>query len=330
MGVRFHSVGSAENLPGTSLAFCNGIENPEDEAIASGERISQIFADREVKVFHNPTTLRDYVDRSVDQIELQLEICHQFSEFIRGEIERHQSQGVGDRDIRIILFVYSHGAVVTKSALRALTPAQRNMVEVYAFGGAVMLPKSLARKVHNYVFDADLISSLGNIRGDRDVLYNVQRINKMMKEGKNLNRAILELACENLHNHLNPRLRSSEESLPVYLEKNRRYQQIFIEKNREALRDDPYFNEQRENYSKLFEDYHITILEGTPFQAPDYAPIKRHASFKEFLFNIPENLLIAAGNLVDGAVSAGSHVYNHHVFENYVPCLERIAEEEIS
>ena len=268
-----------------------------------------------------------YFDYSFKQQVFQNKLAQCFATAIRNTIQSFRASGLEDRSIRVILFVHSHGAVLTQKALRYLTEQDRSVVEIFAFVGATMLPRSLARRVHNYVYDEDLISDLVNVRGSSSeemVLYDVKRIRKEQREGKSEDEAIREIAYSNLYHHLSPLRSSSHESREVFEDKNRRYRRIFEEENIEALIADPYFQEKVNRYQALLRKYSIQILEGTSFQKPEFASLDRHANFQEYLGNLPGNLGKIVSNVATALFALGKHGNENHRFISYRPALESL------
>ena len=45
-----------QSLPGETLIVCNGIETSSETARSNGRIISELYGNREVVVFHNPTS----------------------------------------------------------------------------------------------------------------------------------------------------------------------------------------------------------------------------------------------------------------------------------
>lgn len=319
-----YPVGFVEPNPGVSFIFCNGIENGAEDAQESGQAISEALTSQRVTVFHNPTTFGNYKDRSDEQLRMQSAISKQFAELIRQEIHRHRHADIADREIRIILFVHSHGAVVARRALDRLTVPERNRVEVFAFGGATMIPNNRARVARNYIRESDLIARAGNVRDHRNVFYDISRVHKIQKTGKNLEQSILETAGSDLQMHLNPVFNTYRDN---FQEICQRYERIFERGDHDALLADPYFVQQRNRYQQLFRDYNVYVLDEIPFPEPNYTPIRRHANFSEFIGNLGWNMLAVAANTVEAAVCASVHVKKNHTFEEYLPQVRAVAEE---
>lgn len=329
----FPCVGTLDHMPGKTVVFCNGIMNDFEKARSSATAISQAFGGRKVFIYHNPTTLIGYFDSSLIQSRSQTNLTETFARKIHELIAYHEAQGINNDQIRITLFVHSHGAIITKKALESLAilhPTDKDKIDVYSFGGATMIPNHLASKVHNYVFDADLIAGLGNLRNRQDmVLYQAKQIHQLMTE-KRISResAIIQQSYIDLHMELTPFSRAGRlESRQVCLDKNHRYTQIFEKKNKEALAADPYFRQRIEEYQTLFRSYHINILNGTPFQHPGYNEIKQHSNLSEFVSNTPGNLASGFQNFCKFLSAAGSHALINHNLSSYQTTVRRIAQE---
>lgn len=323
------SVGQ-QQIPGKTLMFCNGIMNNPDSALESARIISNAFSNRQVFVYHNPTTLEDYFESKPEHIERQIDLAVYLSQEIKGFILSDRQRGIDNREICVILFVHSHGAVVAERALSVLEAEKQN-IKIYSFGGATIIPNRLASRVQNFVFDEDLISDLGNVKAtDKMVLYKAKQITKTMKEeGKALQIAIVEQAYKDLHMELHPISRAGrQESYETRLSKNQRYRQIFEQHDQQALISDPYFTERIRDYVACFTDYNIIILEGAPFQHPEYNQIKRHSNVNEFLENLPGNLASMIENAFKGLGAFGAHALTNHQFTAYSGVIQNIDLQE--
>jgi hypothetical protein len=324
-------VGTTENAAGKTLVFCNGIMNDFENAKNGALQISRAFGDKKVFVFHNPTTLGDYFDPSLEQTADQINLGACLARKINEFIVQHREKNIPDEQICITLFVHSHGAVVTEKALAgviAFEQKHKDKISVYSFGGATVIPKQLASNVHNYFIHEDLVADFGNLRGRKEmILYQVKQIDKLMQE-KNMTceRAILEQSYKDLFMELHPLNRIG--SRRIEADKAQRYQAIFINKSVEALIADPYFLERIEEYQACFQNYNITLLEGVPFQDSEYKEIKTHSNVPEFLGNLPGNLLTGVRNASVALFALGSHAAANHQLLAYQSTIEKIAEEE--
>lgn len=169
MKVNTFNYGSDNTLP--TIIYCNGICNNvaiEDQKIkfdAALGVIQKAFGESKVYAFNNPTDLNEYFSRGPEQRNREEDIANQFVELIRQKL--HDSNESPDKPV--IILAHSHGAWITKLALEKLSPQQRDKLEVHGFGGVVMLPKALARKVNNYVYKQDYICRGGNKRYDAEL-----------------------------------------------------------------------------------------------------------------------------------------------------------------
>lgn len=157
MKVSSFQYGSDNRLP--AIVYCNGICNNvtvEDQKIKFDAAIGVIqtaFGESKIYAFNNPTDLNEYFSRGPEQRNREEDIANQFAELIRQKLEDSNAS----LDQPLIILAHSHGAWISKLALEKLSQQQRDKLEVHAFGGVVMLPKALARKVYNYVYKQDYI-----------------------------------------------------------------------------------------------------------------------------------------------------------------------------
>jgi len=319
-------VGKTEDIGGRTLLFCNGIMNDFDSARNGALLISNAFGGRKVFIFHNPTMLNNYFDRSFEEIVDQVDLGTELSKKIHTFITNHREEGIAESQICITLFAHSHGAFVTHMALIALNQANKDKLKVYTFGGAIVIPNRLAGIVHNYIFDEDLISDFGNLRAG-EILYQVKQITKFMREkGITLEIAIVKQAYQDLFMELNPLSRVGRSENDKI--KDERYSQIFEQRNQQALIDDTYFRDKISEYVKCFTDYSITILEGAPFRHPEYNQILKHSNLGEFVGNLTKNLSSMFENTYKGLAAFSSHVLNNHKLQAYQNTIQRIAQGE--
>ncbi len=155
-------------IPGTTqqtpLVYCNGICSNHDDEGQRGNLndqtslLSSIFS-RKLVVFNNPTGLGEFFTNSEEQRQKIDEIATQFARCMREQVEKSGNQ-------RVPVFAHSHGALITKLALEKLQPEIADLVDVYSFGGVVMIPKMLAGNVKNYVAKGDMICRAGNDKFD--------------------------------------------------------------------------------------------------------------------------------------------------------------------
>ncbi len=161
MSVKIFEIGQQDK----SLLYCNGIcSNHADESQRANfdqqtELLTSVFPNRKVVVYNNPTGLGEFFTNDAAQNEQIEAIATQFSKLIREKIKDAKQE-------RVPIVAHSHGALITKLALERLQAEERAMVDVYAFGGVVMLPKALACSVKNYVFKGDMIAQSANDKFD--------------------------------------------------------------------------------------------------------------------------------------------------------------------
>lgn len=153
-------------LAGETLIFCNGIENSSDEAFVGGQTISKIYGNREVFVFHNPTSLRGYMQSyytgNLLDLREQYALAKKLRELVLSKIQEHENdEEVLDKTaIRIIIFVHSHGARLALSALSSssIKPQDRERIHIYALGGARLIPKNVAKVARNFFLKGDSVA----------------------------------------------------------------------------------------------------------------------------------------------------------------------------
>lgn len=321
------SVGSLK-IPGKTILFCNGIMNDEKAAEESAGLISEVFGGRQVFYYHNPTGLKDYFsfgpENIHEQVSLAAGLAREINSFINTDLEKGKLE---PQRVCVALFVHSHGAVIAKSALEVLSKF-KSYIRVYAFGGAALIPNSLAQKVQNYMFDEDIIAEMGNIKSeDEKILRSVKEIKEIAaREKQEEVHAIYFKAYKDLYLYLCPFLSlriNATEDWETKKDKDERYQKVFEQRDEEALFSDPYLIKRVKKYSCYFEDYNIVFIKGTVFQHPEYDELKKHSSVKEFFFNIPENVCKGWENIGKGLLAVGCYALENHLFSAY---RERIHE----
>ncbi len=226
-------VGDGVIAPGTTIMFCNGINNPDIEnAKDSATIISNAFGGRRVEIFHNPTSFGNIFDHSSEEMAKQTELSALFVKAIQQQVETHRKdRTIANKDIRILLFAHSHGVKVLNGTLGAVPDEYHQYLHIFSFGGAQLIQRIDGKVVENYVHENDRISDFGNIltsSGDEDsqmALYNIRRINEIMSQGKTFEEAIYVNALEELKMHLSP-CNSTD--------KYDRFHQIFLQRNAKA------------------------------------------------------------------------------------------------
>ena len=134
-------------------------------------------------------------------------------------------------------------------------------LHVYTFGGVVMIPKSLASVVQNYVFKGDLICRDGNKKNDPNgTLKKVIRITeRSIVDGVSLKTALCEKFIEDWYKDLDP---SSDRSAPDGLDNRQQkittYLNTFWGGDPEKVQG--IIDERYRAYASCMEDYNITLL----------------------------------------------------------------------
>lgn len=195
---------------GETIILCNGIETTLEEALAKGRSISQMYGGREVVVFHNPTSLVGYTAAyytpSMEALREQGVLSRTLRELILSHIQQHQDNLAVDRTaIRIILFVHSHGARIAFRALSELQDEEKQKIHVYAFGGAILIPKNFARVAQNYFLDGDYIAGRANgkdlnqdLERHLEIHGRMKRLPERMTAAEKLEQAIFDRTCVEL------------------------------------------------------------------------------------------------------------------------------------
>lgn len=146
--------------PRRSYIFVNGINNDlEKDAESAASQIASRLGNKRVVLFYNPTSLKDYsAERTRFLIQRLFELIHT-------EFRRCQDGPDQENLIKIQIFAHSHGSVLTKHAMLLVREQLlKDSVEIVSLGGGVLVPKSLASKVSNFVNEFDLVPLLANTR----------------------------------------------------------------------------------------------------------------------------------------------------------------------
>ena len=169
-----HQMGRG-TTPGMSIFFCNGINNGNEDACATATAISRKFNNKEVFAFFTKT---NFFDNVLFRSEKFKERSHIFAAFLA----IHMTKCTEEHDVnhRIILIAHSYGAVIANIALEQLKGSNVNrQIHVYTFGGAKMIPNSLAERVHNFMFDQDIIARWGNKIHEHTTYEHYQHLRKI-------------------------------------------------------------------------------------------------------------------------------------------------------
>lgn len=149
------------------LLYCNGIcANSEGEEWEKSNLEQQkdllisIFPNRKIVIYNNPTGLGEYYTNNEIQAQKIDDIAGQYCQKIR-----HYLKSSGNQE-HIPILAHSHGALITKLALQKLSFEERDKLDVYSFGGVVMIPKSLGHRVQNFVYKGDVVCRSGNDKFD--------------------------------------------------------------------------------------------------------------------------------------------------------------------
>jgi hypothetical protein len=145
------------NLPGESFIYINGLGVLQDEKVLlasakkNAEDISKIIGNRQVVLFFNPTAFTNKPQLEKLSTALAQLICQ--------EVTRCLSESPKTPRIRIV--AHSHGTVLLRQAMSdPAVKTHSQHLTIAGFGGARLLPKSVARKVKNYINEKDPIPKI--------------------------------------------------------------------------------------------------------------------------------------------------------------------------
>ncbi len=139
--------------PKANLVYVNGILNDTQEAQHSQRLISDLVEDRgQTTLFHNPTKgfLGDLFECARLLCGFQTTASKSLSSFLKEYLDDMDSDG------RLMLMAHSGGVLTAKAALKGLSPRERQMVEIRAFGPAQAVSDRYAHSAVNYLSNRDL------------------------------------------------------------------------------------------------------------------------------------------------------------------------------
>lgn len=265
MGVSFY-VGSSANPAGVVLVFCNGAETSRERAEKSAVLISQKYGDQFVNCFYNPSRFQRQDEHSSPTVEKLGTLFYQFIT----KILREQKQAACEKGaIRIVLFLHSQSTVLAMHAINNLDRQDRNFLEIYTFGAALIIPNSYGRIVNNFVHENDSICEGSNNAQGEFALADIKKLRNQEKLGTPLFLAIFKTAQDDLLNHLSPKREGYEyEPKDIREKKNERFKRIFVNPSPtgQDLIEDSFFQRRCQYYHSLLENYTITQLPGIPLK----------------------------------------------------------------
>ncbi len=237
------------------MFFCNGIMNDAETAKKSARKISDIFEGREVGIFDNPTGTLGAVKSRRSAKREQRKNVRLFADQIHNFILAQQTAGIKEDEIHVLLFAHSHGTVVTKAALNKLDKTDREKIDVYAFGGPKIIPRRLANVVQNYAFHEDKVADFGNYFTPSTL--SLKKI-----------KGIFEDAIENGETTIGDAVyrRAKHDTQCELISKCfeaatiERHKRILIEKDEQALLEDPFFIKRLQAYHSYFLRNPVEIL----------------------------------------------------------------------
>jgi hypothetical protein len=309
-------VGEGVFSTGTTLMFCNGVENTTlAKAKDCAEFVSNAFQGKRVEIFHNTTKLKDLADPKIG--EKEEELSELFKQAIQAQIGSQRAAGLDDRDIRIVIFVHSHGAKLLKQAVPMLPEEDKPLLNIFSFGGVQMLPRDMSAVVENYVHTGDTGSFFGTVATDDEnyeshlALKNAERIYDGAQRGLTTEEVIFGVSRDDLYRKLYPP--SANEAA--------QYDLIFRQKDLQALCENAFFLKRYSFYAQLTNMYLIGFIPGTPFEKPEFAPLRSPESFGDVL----ANLSAIVGNVAKGVTTLGKHGLDNHEFSSYADTVAWVA-----
>lgn len=291
-----------------NLLYCNGIEATTTQAEEQAAMISGAFKGSKVTLFHNPTMLQGYVQRDSSEEVRQADLATDLANKIRDILLEKGT---------LLLFAHSHGAFLVKNALLRLDAKERQQINVFTFGGVAMIRNSLAGKVHNFVFEQDLIAQTGSKKYDPDGILNrvIQITKKMRTEALSEEEAIRLQSAEDAYLSLDPIMVSFSESDPAaQADKSRRFGQGFLGGDTTVFKDADV-ELMLQKYTSCFTEYRIEVL-SRPLQQ------------KKLDARMDPKSLCQAAKQDMGAY--GQHSLNCHILTAFTGVIKQIAERELA
>ncbi len=263
-----YTVGSHNPDPGISLMLCNGVANTLEDAKGLAGLVSRHFDHKKVTGIYNPATLVDYLDPSKSLPTVRL-----FKKVIRNHIPHDKNIRSLRGRIHILIFVHCHGAYIAQKAL--LNFPHKELVEIYSFGGAVMIPRAL--NAQNFLRESDATAQLSNSLLDKEwdepVYEYAKNLHHAKKRFPDELQAIEFAAIQSYKKHLTARIQTGDHHAC------RRYQEIYILGHEQPTTEDfPFLSRKIIRHLCLNGEYAIHFLEGVRFSAPPEATTKKSGS----------------------------------------------------
>ncbi len=296
-----YTVGSHNPDPGTALMFCNGVANTLEDAQALAGLISRYFDDKKITGIYNPATLLDYLNPSKSLATIRL-----FEKVLRNHIPHDKNIRSLQGRIHILIFVHCHGAYIAKRAL--LNFPHKEIVEIYSFGGAVMIPREL--NAQNFLRENDTTAQLSNSLLDKEfdepVYEYAKNLHTAKKRVPDELQAIEFAAIQSYKKHLLARVHTG--SLQAF----RRYQDIYILGHGQPTAEDlPFLSRKIIRHLCLNSQYAIHFLEGfrlaaspesSPIKTGSVIPIFKRTTFPVTMGFIERSFIEAYGNKLEEVI----------------------------
>ncbi|MCE5319031.1 MAG: hypothetical protein LLG04_16925 [Parachlamydia sp.] len=263
---------------GYSFLFCNGIENTAEQAEQSAQLISEALGGRIVTLLHNSTTLSQFAQAHHDQESTrQHDVAQKITGFIRGQIQGHLDKKISKDQIKIYLFVHSHGAVLTELALNILGEDEKSRVVVFSYGGAKRLEKKVAGAVNNYLNKNDKVAPLGwNLTMSGSEFVTVADLEEIFTSDSHEER--LKTAAGKCENETILR-----ENYLTMQGKPTKYEKVWNQKDPVAIVCHPYFQKRWALYEELIKSYNIKILNPECDKSTGLAQVLDSHSFESYM-----------------------------------------------
>ena len=133
-----------------SIVFVNGICTPKPIAEFICYELSEML-EQKISCVHLATEGfgRDIINAVKEFLGFKTQGSRLIENYIQALLQQPNK--------KIVIISHSRGALTTSLALKDLTDAQRERIEIYSFGAAWLIPKWMGKRVINFVSKADLV-----------------------------------------------------------------------------------------------------------------------------------------------------------------------------